>query len=159
MQLCDELSMIYLTSTTFYAMFSYGKSPAVKLLVLAFTIAVSASVTLYYHYLKNPVFHQNAFAFMAITVVLKGIYVMENLLRPSRRGKDPTLDAKEQERIDERDSKMLKTMWQLCGCGFATVGLGFLLWNLDNMYCSHLRRWRREAGLPWGILLEGHGWW
>jgi len=30
---------------------------------------------------------------------------------------------------------------------------------LDNMFCGTLRRWRRDIGLPWGILLEGHGWW
>ena len=36
---------------------------------------------------------------------------------------------------------------------------GFALWNLDNIYCSKLKAWRHELGLPWGILLEGHGWW
>lgn len=36
---------------------------------------------------------------------------------------------------------------------------GFVIWSLDNHYCSEIRRWRHVVGLPWGIFLEGHGWW
>lgn len=159
MQLVDELSMIYLTSTTFFAMFSSGQSRAVKILVLLFTIAFSMFVTLYYHYLKNPVFHQNAFAILTATVIFKIVYEMEYLLRPSRRPKNSSLSEEEQKRVDERDLSILHTMWALAICGVASVGLGFFIWNLDTIYCSTLRRWRRNIGLPWGIVLEGHGWW
>lgn len=159
MQLLDELSMIYLTSTTFFAMFSYDQSKRVKILVLLFTSSFSMFVTLYYHYLKNPVFHQNAFAVLAATVIFKMVYEMEYLLRPSRRPKSSSLSRKEQKRVDERDLSILHTMWALAICGVVSVGLGFFIWNLDNMYCSTLRRWRRDIGLPWGIVLEGHGWW
>lgn len=158
MQLLDELSMIYLTSTTFFAMFSYGQSRAIKILVFMFTISFSLFVTLYYHYLKDPVFHQNAFAILVATVIFKMVYEMEYLLRPSRRPKKSS-SKKEQKRMDERDLSILHIMWALAICGVASVGLGFLIWNLDNIYCSTLRRWRRDIGLPWGIVLEGHGWW
>ena len=159
MQLLDELSMIYLTSTTFFAAFSYGQRRMVKVLVMLFTILFSIFVTLYYHYLKNPVFHQNAFAILTATVIFKIWYDMECLLRPSRRPKNPSLSVKEQKRVDDRDLSILHTMWALAACGVAFVGLGFFIWNLDNIYCSTLRRWRRNIGLPWGIVLEGHGWW
>lgn len=159
MQLLDELSMIYLTSTTFFAMFSFGQSRVVKILVLLFTSSFSMFVTLYYHYLKDPVFHQNSFAILAVTVIFKGVYEMEYLLRPSKRLKNPSYSEKEQKRVDERDLSILHTMWALTICGVASVGLGFLIWNLDNIYCSNLRRWRRDIGLPWGIVFEGHGWW
>lgn len=33
---------------------------------------------------------------------------------------------------------------------------GFAIWNLDNIYCSDLRRWREKVGYPLGFLLEGH---
>ncbi len=155
----DELSMIYLTSTTFFASFSYDQSRTTRILVLLFTISFSASVTLYYHYLKDPVFHQNAFTILAVTVIFKCAYDTETLLRPSRRRKNPSLSEEEQRRVDERDLSILHTMWALAICGVASVGLGFLIWNLDSIYCSNLRRWRRDTGLPWGILLEGHGWW
>jgi dihydroceramidase len=60
---------------------------------------------------------------------------------------------------DIRDQKILKTMWTLIAVGLTSFLGGFGIWNLDNAYCSNLRVWRREVGLPWGILLEGHGWW
>lgn len=36
---------------------------------------------------------------------------------------------------------------------------GFLIWNLDNVFCSQVRQWRHAVGLPWAVLLEGHAWW
>lgn len=159
MQLLDELSMIYLNSTTFYAVFSYGRNRTVRIVVLSFTIFFSVFVTLYYHYLKNPVFHQNAFAILTATVIFGIWYKMECLLRPSRRRKNPSLSTQEQKKVDDRDLSMLHTMWALAICGVASVGLGFAVWNVDNIYCSTLRQWRREIGLPWGFVLEGHGWW
>jgi len=91
---------------------------------------------------------------------------MEELLRPSRqvspasKTKDMTFEEKnEHERCATRDTEILNTMWKMVACGLGSVAAGFLIWNLDNIYCGTLRRWRREVGLPWGILLEGHGWW
>ena len=60
---------------------------------------------------------------------------------------------------DRRDRKILGTMWVMIGCGLTTFLAGFGIWHLDNVYCGQLRMWRREVGLPWGIVLEGHGWW
>ena len=160
MQLLDELSMIYLTSTSFYALFSYGQSRALKNFILLFTASFSIFVTLYYYHLNDPVFHQNAFAVLATTVIFTGVYKTENLLRSSGQSrKSSSLSEMEQTRLAKSDLSILHTMRALVTCGLVSVGLGFLLWNLDNMYCSNLRRWRREVGLPWGILLEGHGWW
>jgi dihydroceramidase len=60
---------------------------------------------------------------------------------------------------DRRDAKILAAMWTMIACGMFMFLAGFVIWSLDNRYCSTLRRWRRSVGLPWGILLEGHGWW
>jgi len=65
----------------------------------------------------------------------------------------------EQRRRDERDIKILKTMWTMVAYGLSVFLGGFAIWSLDNKHCSSLRQARRELGLPWGILLEGHGWW
>ncbi|RBA14914.1 hypothetical protein FPRO05_13130 [Fusarium proliferatum] len=43
--------------------------------------------------------------------------------------------------------------------GFITCAAGITAWKVDNIHCGDLVRWRHEVGLPWGILLEGHGWW
>ena len=37
--------------------------------------------------------------------------------------------------------------------------IGYTLWQLDFIYCSELTALKRSWGLPWGFLLEFHGWW
>jgi dihydroceramidase len=167
MQLLDELSMIYTSCTTFYAVFSFGRSKPVQIAVMVFSIALAVFITAYYHYLKNPAFHQNVFALLTAVVVFTSIYKMEQLLRPGSKLRTQALEkakgrkpgAAELARRDARDLKILKEMWLMVGSGLVSVGVGFLIWNLDNIYCDDLRSWRREIGLPWGVVLEGHGWW
>jgi dihydroceramidase len=163
-QLIDELSMIYTTCILFYAAFSQGRSTSSRILLSIFLAALALFITLYYHYLKDPVFHQNMFALLTTIVVLRSIYVMEMTLRPSRPIKSANGSAKagdelEEKRAGTRDEVILRTMRIMVVCGVFSVALGFGVWNLDNIFCSTLRRWRKEVGLPWGILLEGHGWW
>ncbi|KXH62649.1 alkaline phytoceramidase [Colletotrichum salicis] len=84
----------------------------------------------------------------AAQVVLRSLYVMETQLRPvlSRRNKD-------------KANLILNTMWIMVGTGLGVFLMGFLIWNIDNAFCSQIRQWRRQLGLPWGALLEGHAWW
>jgi dihydroceramidase len=37
--------------------------------------------------------------------------------------------------------------------------LGYFLWQIDGIYCTELTALRRSVGMPWGFLLELHGWW
>ncbi|OJJ46962.1 hypothetical protein ASPZODRAFT_1863333 [Penicilliopsis zonata CBS 506.65] len=162
MQLLDELSMIYTACVLFYAVFSRGRSTLSAVVIGVSITALAAFITGYYHYLQNPVFHQNAFALLTAVVVLQSMYSMEKTLRPSRRraaGDSSSRPAAEQARIDCRDTAILRNMWQMIACGLTSIAAGFLIWNLDNIFCPSLRRWRRDVGLPWGILAEGHGWW
>lgn len=93
------------------------------------------------------------------------MYVMEVNLRPSLRAKygsarKPVEMSKSERLANEyRDRAILKEMWLMVGLGLSIFLGGFGLWGLDIKYCSTLRVWRRNIGLPWGILLEGHGWW
>ena len=93
------------------------------------------------------------------------MYVMEINLRPSFRAKyikaTPGEGSNAQQRtLDaQRDKKILGHMWLMIALGLSIFLGGFGIWTLDNIYCSKLRTWRREIGLPWGLLLEGHGWW
>ncbi|THY81133.1 hypothetical protein D6C95_09219 [Aureobasidium pullulans] len=36
---------------------------------------------------------------------------------------------------------------------------GYLLWQLDFIFCTELTAIKRVLGIPWGFLLELHGWW
>ncbi|KAI9757324.1 MAG: hypothetical protein M1815_001410 [Lichina confinis] len=173
MQLVDELSMIYTTCLTCYASFSHGRPQRFRVLLALGLSALALFITLYYHYLQNPLFHQNAYAFLTAIVLARSMYLMEVSLRPRWRGeardgsrsmrrKPPTRGASTGSRSNaefERDLTILKTMWRMVGFGLTFFLGGFAIWNLDNVYCSQWRRLRRDMGLPWGALLEGHGWW
>lgn len=96
------------------------------------------------------------------------MYVMEVNIRPSLKAKwrtvPPRPDAgpvSKAERLsnEERDRAIIKEMWIMVAFGLSIFLGGFGIWALDNQYCSTIRRWRHDVGLPWGIFLEGHGWW
>ena len=171
MQLVDELSMIYTTCLMFYATFSHKQRPLVQVLLGIFLVSLSIFITGYYHYLGDPVFHQNMYALLTAIVLFRSMYVMEVNLRPKVQARAEAYGTmqkqntvteeqkREQQRQDARDRQILKTMWTMIACGLSIFLGGFGVWNLDNIYCSKLRVWRREIGLPWGIFLEGHGWW
>jgi dihydroceramidase len=154
-----------------YASFSYSRPLGVRIALATFLIGLAIFITLYYHYLGDPVFHQVAYAILTTIVVLHSMYTMETTLRPKRRKTReedrlarekkglavPTGERQEYE--NKRDLKTLRTMWFMVVYGLSMFLGGFFIWNLDNIYCSQLRTWRRYVGLPWGVLLEGHGWW
>lgn len=171
MQLVDELSMIYTTCLMAYASFSYTRPLGVRV-VLGLSLAfLSVFITLYYHYLQDPIFHQNAYAILTTVVVIRSMYTMEVTLRPKwrksreedrlqRQKKGLPVPTKERQQYENvRDMKTLKTMWFMVAYGLSMFLGGFAIWNLDNYFCPTIRRWRKEIGLPWGIILEGHGWW
>lgn len=171
MQLVDELSMIYTTCLMFYATFSHNQRAPIPFLLAIFLISLALFITGYYHYLQDPKFHQNMYALLTAIVLFRAMYVMEAYLRPTVQAKETAhqtvqkqdivsdAEKREQRRQDDRDRRILRTMWTMIACGLSIFLGGFAIWALDNVYCSDLRRWRHEIGLPWGIVLEGHGWW
>lgn len=171
MQLVDELSMIYTTCLMTYASFSYSRTRVVRVFLALSLVGLSLFITVYYHYLQDPAFHQTVYALLTIVLVVRTMFTMERTLRPSlrrseerhrRERKDESRDlaGKEaQARLNVRDKQILNDMWILVAFGLVMFLGGFGIWALDNVYCSRLRHWRRNIGLPWGVLLEGHGWW
>ncbi|KAF1826244.1 alkaline phytoceramidase [Dissoconium aciculare CBS 342.82] len=148
MQLVDELSMIYTTCLMLWATFEHGRSRLFGVLWGLFVASLAISITLYYHYLQDPTFHQNAYALLTAIVLIRAMVMQELYLRPYF-----------QPRREKRDKEILIRMWVLVAWGLTVFLGGFAIWNLDNIYCSKLRRWRYDIGLPWGLVLEGHGWW
>ena len=171
MQLVDELSMIYTTCLMCYATFSYSRSRLFSLYLALALSSLAIFITVYYHYLQDPAFHQNAYAILTAIVLFRSMYVMVSTLRSSlkkseeeyrirHRGKN--MNEEEREIIrgkDRRNRRILNSMWIMIAYGLSVFLGGFAIWALDRAYCVELREWRRELGLPWGIVLEGHGWW
>ncbi|OQD87528.1 hypothetical protein PENANT_c005G06934 [Penicillium antarcticum] len=171
MQLVDELSMIYTTCLMVYASFSYSRSVILRVWLALSLTGLAIFITLYYHYLQDPVFHQNAYALLTIVVVFRSMHTMEVTLRPKwrhsteedrleRQMKGLPVPTKERQHYENvRDQKTLNTMWFMVCYGLVMFLGGFAIWNLDNLFCSQVRRLRHQVGLPWGLILEGHGWW
>jgi len=166
MQLVDELSMIYTACLMCYATFSFSQSRLVRQLLGVGLASLAIFITLYYHYLQDPDFHQNAFAILTALILFRSMYVMEVNIRPSLKKKYGSVSQKFEglstsERLAnaQRDTKILNEMWLMVGIGLSIFLGGFGIWALDIKYCGTVRRWRHQIGLPWGILLEGHGWW
>ncbi|TVY45252.1 Alkaline ceramidase [Lachnellula occidentalis] len=112
------------------------------------------------------IFITNAFAILTALILFRSMYVMEVNIRPSfkKKYRSPSqkyelLSSSERLAIAQRDTKILNEMWLMVGIGLSIFLGGFGIWALDIKYCGTVRRWRHQIGLPWGILLEGHGWW
>lgn len=185
MQLADELPMIYATCIIGYATFSFGKSRTLRVVVglalfsLALFITVSApsrpavacrltAIQVVYYITKDPVFHQVSYGVLTAAIVFRAMYIMKFQLHPAL-----------ELRCADRVEAIMTQMWKMCFTGQSSsqllasvlcspcsprkgIGmflLGFLIWNLDNLYCGHLLLWRKVLLLPWSIVLEGHGWW
>jgi dihydroceramidase len=168
MQLVDELSMIYTTCLMSYASLSYKRSGTFRVALAVSLISLSLFITLYYHYLQDPTFHQVAYAVLTVFVFFRSIYVMEVSLRTRFQSKqrraanarsNGSVGSAVQRTEDSQDLDILREMWTMIGFGLSVFLGGFAVWQLDNIYCSTLRRWRHQVGLPWGVVLEGHGWW
>lgn len=157
--------MIYTTCIMTWASFQHNRPQPFGIIFGIFMFGLALFITLYYHYLQDPAFHQNAYAILTAIVLFRSMFVMETRLRPyfrnnkTAQSKQTAAQKAEQERLDIRDKKLLKQMWMLVACGLGVFLGGFAIWNLDNAFCSRFRAARREIGLPWGLLLEGHGWW
>jgi dihydroceramidase len=170
-QLFDELNMIYTTCLMVYVGLSYQKSGLVQIALAIGLVIFCIFVTLYYHYLQDPTFHQTVYAALTFFIVFKSCYDMEYTLRPSLRKSEesdrawkehyclPVPTKQQQKYENKRDMRILKNMWILVAFGVSIFLGGFAIWGVDRAACSQLRVWRREIGLPWGVLLEGHGWW
>ena len=152
-----------------YATFSWSRSLGFRVLLGTGLVLLAAFITAYYAYLGDPVFHQNAYAILTATVLLRAMYIMESRLRPflvaralQRKSKNQGnrgWDVVYRTTLDDPERYVLKRMWTMIAVGLTIFLSGFAIWGLDNKYCQNLRTFRREIGLPWGILLEGHGWW
>ncbi|QPG76534.1 hypothetical protein FOA43_003923 [Brettanomyces nanus] len=139
-QLMDELPMIYVTAIPLGYLLGYDKSFFIKKLCHIGTVAVTLLFTYIYVYIwRNPVFHEAFYALVNLGLILKSLDAIHSLIT---------------------DNKVRKLEYKLIGLALGFFALGFLIWNIDNLFCSPITLFRRNVlGLPLGFLTEGHGWW
>lgn len=87
---------------------------------------------------RNPVYHQIVFASLIIITALRITYILQ------------LSDASQ--RIP---AKAKKAITHFFSTGAALFALGFLIWNIDNIFCHTLTNWKVSIGWPIAFLLEG----
>jgi len=146
-QLADELPMIYTSSCIFFILFD--TSPGFEMRNSSRGQYLSTSVVLFdvlftwsYRIYRNPIYHQCVFAALMVTIGLRGRWLLESShsLKHFSEGQRSTIN-------------------RLFLSGAGSFVLGFVIWNLDNVFCETLTHWKVFVTWPVAFLLEGHSWW
>lgn len=111
---------------------SWDVPNAVAYIVYAGLIVTATAITVIYMHIKDPTFHQVAYALLTALVLLRSMYLLHT-------------------RVDNFEAR--KNMWWTIITGVTTFLTGFLLWVIDNECCNLLRSLRRQVGIPFAFLL------
>ncbi|KAF8641042.1 hypothetical protein AX17_000686 [Amanita inopinata Kibby_2008] len=145
-QLADELPMIYVGSLSLWLIFDdepgFNMDRARTKWLIFLLIVFDCLFTLSYYLYRNPVYHQVVFASIVFTVTFRITYVLKYSSASS-----------------QISSETKVTIGKLFGTGAALFAFGFLIWNMDNVFCINLTYVKRSLGWPAAFLLEGHSWW
>ncbi|XP_071950596.1 alkaline ceramidase 3-like [Antedon mediterranea] len=132
MQLFDELPMIYGTCVFLYCLLeSNSPENSHNYPLGAFLCLYAAITTFCYLLIINPLFHQAAYGTLVTGLLLRMIYCVKY----------------------EGFSKSLFL--------FSTViyGTGFIIWNIDNIFCPNVRSLRDTLPVYVAPVTQLHAWW
>ncbi|BFZ00236.1 hypothetical protein BsWGS_03275 [Bradybaena similaris] len=133
MQLMDELPMVWANACFIYSCLTVqSKINTENKVLLAILFLISLVITVVYILIEVPVFLQISYGVLNILVISLHINIML------------TMNCK-------------KAIFII---GLGSYLLGFLLWNIDNLYCHQLRYLRKhKLADSSGMLTECHAWW
>ncbi|KAI3403504.2 YDC1 [Candida oxycetoniae] len=137
-QLLDELPMLYATIVPFWSIYSSFKTKKQSLMIGMGIFLATNLLTIIYLWIKNPTLHQTAYAVLNFCIIYESIILSWKYIR---------------------DAKIRKKMDRIAIFGVGIFLFGYLLWNLDIHFCDEVRSIRQGWGIPYGFVLEGHGWW
>ncbi|CAH1245374.1 ACER3 [Branchiostoma lanceolatum] len=132
MQLFDELPMIWGSCIFVFDLFHSFTPPKYQNLPMILCLVLySFIITAVYISIKNPIFHETAYAVLVFTLFFKSL---DMLRRPN-------------------------SSRALFFTALATYGTGFIIWNIDNFFCHNIREFRGTLTSPWRPLTQLHAWW
>jgi dihydroceramidase len=111
---------------------SWDVSHLVSYAVYIAMLTTASAITIIYMHLKDPTFHQVAYALLTALVLLRSMYLLHT-------------------RVENAKAK--KNMWWTIVIGVTTFLSGFGLWIIDNEFCDALRFVRQQVGFPWAFFL------
>ena len=137
-QLLDELPMIYATCIPFWSVFSEFRTKRESVYVAIGIFTAANTLTVIYLYFKDPTIHQAGYAMLNAFIIFKSLHLTS---------------------LHVHDNLAKKQLYRTMFFGVSIFLLGYFLWNMDIHFCDYVRGKRREWGMPYGFVLEGHGWW
>lgn len=132
MQLLDELPMIYGTAMIIYTLHhtvSNIKYESNSDIVIPVSYCVTASLV--YITMRNPILHQTFYGCLVFLLIYKSVQA-----------------CKTQQRIIP-----------YAMISFFLYLIGFILWNIDNVYCSSVRHARHHTRYEYKPITQLHAWW
>ncbi|KAI0094435.1 alkaline phytoceramidase [Irpex rosettiformis] len=151
-QLMDELPMIYVASYCCAVLFDTQpgydltniKTKSIFILSAVFNVLFTWSYAVY----RNPIYHQAVFASIMFTTAFRTYHILSS--------SDPVSRTAAKYHIPLHCKKTVASLFLT---GAFTFAFGFFVWNLDNIFCGTVTRWKHGLGWPVAFLLEGHSWW
>ncbi|XP_028405611.1 alkaline ceramidase 3-like [Dendronephthya gigantea] len=132
MQLLDELPMIYCTNIMLYCVLACDNEPRKKNFGLKiFLMMFSIIVTVIYIVFVNPLIFQWVYGLSVAFLIVS------------------TVSSARKHKVSQKYSS-----WALL-----CYGIGFILWNIDNVFCTRVRYFRGLIPWPFDALGQLHGWW
>lgn len=136
MQLLDELPMLMLAALMLFALYEMGQASGVKTtqtyLGFALLMAYVVIVSLVYLFVNDPTFHEVAYGILVLGVTVQGFYCLKKY---------------------NSCKYLLPSVLSL-----SIYVLGFIVWNIDNHFCPHMRGLRKSSPLL-GNVSQLHAWW
>ncbi|KAF8167377.1 ceramidase [Crassisporium funariophilum] len=155
-QLADELPMIYVGSMSLFLLFDnkpgFGLRSTRTKFLIALLVLFNTLFTWSYIINRNPIYHQLVFAALVISTALRITHILQT---------HSTSSASSSSSPNPKPipAKTRTTIANFFSTGAGLFALGFFIWNMDNVFCHTLTRWKVSLGWPAAFLLEGHSWW
>ncbi|KIW53892.1 hypothetical protein PV05_06301 [Exophiala xenobiotica] len=136
-QLCDDLSMFWVCAAIIYELYTVDQPTSVKVafgLTLTAVLGIISAIhcTLYQLWLHNWTF------VLLVTAIWPRVLYLIN------------------QKFQGSEKRYWLQKFRVGGICFLA---GFVVWLIDGAACGWLRDARGYLGLPWGFVLELHGWW
>ncbi|KAF2166059.1 hypothetical protein M409DRAFT_23787 [Zasmidium cellare ATCC 36951] len=137
-QMSDELSMHLAIGTVLQQTWCFQEPPKIQRRNTAIILGILVPFVIYHCVTDEFVLHVLLFFCMCWIVAYRVRYIIHI-------------------RIKEREHR--QRLRSLLTFASMTALTSYGIWNIDVNFCSTLTTWKRQLGMPLGILLELHGWW
>jgi len=137
-QFADDTSMLVASACVLHRAYTFDKSPASTKTFTTILITLLGIETAYHVAADEETVHQLSFLALILLVAIKTRSLISTRVK----------DDKDKQRFTK------KSLF-----GLAAFLFGYFLWQMDFIFCSELNALKRQIGMPWGFVLELHGWW